>query len=96
MKEENMAEVLRAVAHPSRIKILQILGRNQKCVKDLEQLVNIKQSNLSQHLRILKDRGIVECERRGMEVCYRIKNRKILDVIMCAKKFFTPGGKDDE
>ena len=91
-----MAEVLRAVAHPSRIKILQILGRNQKCVKDLEQLVNIKQSNLSQHLRILKDRGIVECERRGMEVCYRIKNRKILDVIMCAKKFFTPGGKDDE
>lgn len=96
MEEENMAEVLRAVAHPSRIKILQILGRNQKCVKDLEQLVNIKQSNLSQHLRILKDRGIVECERRGMEVCYRIKNRKILDVIMCAKKFFTPGGKDDE
>jgi len=96
LEEENMAEVLRAVAHPSRIKILQILGRNQKCVKDLEQLVNIKQSNLSQHLRILKDRGIVECERRGMEVCYRIKNRKILDVIMCAKKFFTPGGKDDE
>ena len=96
MKEESMAEILRAVAHPSRIKILQILGRNQKCVKDLEQLVNIKQSNLSQHLRILKDRGIVECERRGMEVCYRIKNRKILDVIMCAKKFFTSGGKDDE
>ena len=51
----------------------------------------MKQSNLSQHLRILKEREVLECERKGMEVCYRIKNKKILDVIRCTEKFFTSG-----
>lgn len=93
MQEEKIAEVFKALAHPSRIKILQILEeKGEKCVRELEGLIKIKQSNLSQHLRILKDREIIECERRGMEVCYRIKNRKIINVIKCARKIFIEGG----
>ncbi len=89
MQEEQIAEILRAIAHPSRIKILQILENEQRCVRDLERLVKIKQSNLSQHLRILKDKGILNCERKGMEVCYQIKEKKILDIINFMKKFLT-------
>jgi len=89
LQEEQIAEILRAIAHPSRIKILQILENEQRCVRDLERLVKIKQSNLSQHLRILKDKGILNCERKGMEVCYQIKEKKILDIINFMKKFLT-------
>ena len=89
MQEEQIAEILKIIAHPSRIKILQTLENEQRCVRDLEELVKIKQSNLSQHLRILKDKGILSCERRGMEVCYQIKEKKILDIIKFIKKFLT-------
>lgn len=89
MQEDRIAEVFKALAHPSRIRILQILEeKGEKCVRELERLVKIKQSNLSQHLRILKERGIIECERKGMEICYRIKNKKVMNVIKCAEKFF--------
>lgn len=85
MQENKIAEVFKALAHPSRVRILQILEeKGEKCVRELERLVKIKQSNLSQHLRILKDRGIIECERKGMKICYRLKNKKIMDVIKCA------------
>lgn len=92
MQEDQIAEVLKALAHPSRIRILEVLEKGPKCVKELEKLVMIKQSNLSQHLRILKDRGILECKREGMEVCYQIRDRRILNVIKCVEKFFTSGG----
>jgi len=77
MQEYIEADILKVLGHPSRIKILKALEKRHRCVKDLEATVGIKQSNLSQHLRILKDKGILECERRGMEVCY------------CVKKFLT-------
>jgi len=82
MQEYVVAGVLKVLGHPSRIKILKALEKGHRCVKDLEATVGIKQSNLSQHLRILKDKGILECERRGMEVCY----------IACVRKFLTQGG----
>jgi len=92
LQEYQIAEILKALSHPSRIKILQVLEKGEMCVGELEGLIKIKQSNLSQHLRILKDRRILECERRGMEVCYWIRDRKVLDVIKSAKNFFTRGG----
>jgi len=95
MKEERCAEVLKAIAPPSRIKIIKVLEKGQKCVKELEELIGIKQSNLSQHLRILKDKGIIDCRRRGMEVCYRIKDRGILEIINCLENLFARGRGDD-
>lgn len=88
MQENDIAEIFKALGHPSRIRIIQTLTPEGKCVRELERLLGIKQSNLSQHLRMLKDRGVVECEREGMKVCYRIKNKKIIKVIDCANKFF--------
>jgi len=91
LQEDQIAGILKALAYPSRIGILQVLEKGERCVRELEKLLNMKQSNLSQYLRILKERKVLECERKGMEVCYRIKNKKILDVIRCTEKFFTSG-----
>jgi len=91
LQENEIAEIFKVLSHSSRIKILRVLEKDEGCVRDLEQCVRIKQSNLSQHLRILKDKGIVECERNGMEVCYRIKDKKIMTIIKYVEKFLTSG-----
>lgn len=88
MSEDQIAEILKALAHPSRIKILQALKEDAKCVRELEEILKIKQSNLSQHLKILRNRGILECERKGIEVCYRIKNETVLEIIKCVDKLY--------
>jgi len=92
MREEITADFLKVLGHPSRIKILTSLENGSRCVRDLESVVGITQSNLSQHLRILKDKGILEHERRGTEICYWIKNRNALDIIRFAEKLFTERG----
>jgi len=92
MREEITADFLKLLGHPSRIKILTSLENGYKCVRDLESVVGITQSNLSQHLRILKDKGILEHERRGTEICYRIRNRNALDIIRFAEKLFAERG----
>jgi len=92
MREKITADFLKVLGHPSRIKILTSLENGYKCVRDLESVVGITQSNLSQHLRILKDKGILEHERRGAEICYWIKNRNALDIIRFAEKLFTERG----
>jgi len=88
MSEDQIAEILKALAHPSRIKILQALKEDAKCVRELEEILKIKQSNLSQHLKILRNRGILEYERKGIEVCYRIKNETVLEIIKCVDKLY--------
>ena len=92
MEQETIADFLKVLGHPSRIKILTSLENGYRCVRDLESVVGITQTNLSQHLRILKDKGILEHERRGTEICYWIKNRNALDIIRFAEKLFTERG----
>lgn len=88
-----MAEILEALGHPSRIKILQVLEKDERSVGGFEKIVKIQQSNLSQHLRILEDRGILECQRTGMEVYYRIKDEEGIDIIRCGGRFSAQGGQ---
>jgi ArsR family transcriptional regulator len=85
VSESQVAQILKALAHPHRIRIVQALEKREHCVHELERRLQIKQSNLSQHLRILRDQGILDCQRRGMIVCYRIHNRRVLDVIKSSR-----------
>ena len=81
MRTEAMAGLLRVLGHPSRLRILLALQERQRCVKVLMDALGIRQSNLSQHLRILRDAGVVGCQRRGVEVCYRIQDERALHII---------------
>lgn len=87
VSESQVAQMLKALAHPYRIRIVQALEKREQCVHELEHRLQIKQSNLSQHLRILREQGILDCQRRGMIVCYRIHNRRVLDVIDSSLKY---------
>jgi len=66
------ATVLKALADETRLRILESLLAEEKCVSDLVRELNCPQPHVSHHLRILRDSGVVEGIREGKQVCYRI------------------------
>ena len=66
---------LESLAHPVRLQLLDVLARNEGrvCVCDLEAAVPVKQPTVSHHLRLLREAGLVESEKVGQWVYYRIK-----------------------
>ena len=69
---ERAADVLRALSHPTRLRIINILGDGELCVKRLEEILEISQPSVSQHLSRLRYAGLIESERKGHLVCYRL------------------------
>ena len=66
------ATILRALAHPVRLQILNALARQPACVSELEAMTGRRQSYVSQQQAILRAAGLVRCEKRGLQVCYRL------------------------
>lgn len=75
------AKILKALAHPARLHIISMIREKQPCVRALEEALGLAQSNISQHLSLLRHIGIVEAERDGNQVCYRIKNEQVLKLM---------------
>ncbi|MBN2482969.1 MAG: winged helix-turn-helix transcriptional regulator [Candidatus Omnitrophica bacterium] len=67
------AEMLKALAHPTRLMILQALLKKKGCVKDLEKSLAKPQANISQHLAILRKEGIIGFVAQGKSRCYYLK-----------------------
>ncbi len=75
------ARILKALAHPTRIQLLHLIKKQYPCVKAMEEAMGLTQPNISQHLSLLRNIGIVEAERNGNHVCYRIKNDTVLKLL---------------
>lgn len=80
---EERAKVVKAMAHPSRLMIIDDLSRGERCVCDLRDLVGADMSTVSKHLTVLKNAGIVEDEKRGKWVYYRLKVPCVLNFFQC-------------
>jgi len=78
------SEILKALAHPARVLIVHALTGGDRCVCELNALVDIDQSNISRHLAVLKRAGIVADRREGMKVFYHLKAPCILNALKCA------------
>lgn len=80
---------LKAMAHPLRLKILCILGgTTEVSVQDIVDQVGTSQSNISQHLSILRDKGIIASRKDANKVYYRISDPKILQLISSMRVAF--------
>ncbi len=80
-----VGDLLQAFSNITRIKIIICLGEKEKNVTRLIDHCNLSQSALSQHLAKLRDAGIVECERKGKEIIYSVKDK---DVVRIAKEIY--------
>ncbi len=75
------ADILKAIAHPTRIKILQQLQEGERCVCEIFPALNIEQPNVSRHLSILKKEGIVSSRKEGLKVIYRVNDQRIFKIL---------------
>lgn len=88
MKElESSVRIFKALGHPIRYKIVKFLYDGPKCVCKLNENIEFSQANLSQHLKILKDAGILKSEKVGMNIHYRISSEQIKNIIDSVDKF---------
>lgn len=79
---------LKAMSHPLRLKILCTLGVDRVSVQDIVEQVGTTQSNISQHLRILRDRGILTCHKDANRVYYRVENEQTLQLIKMLREIY--------
>ena len=75
-----IAEVLKAMADPTRLKILHSLHNGERCVSEILENVGGSQANVSKHLSVLKRAGLVDCRRDGLNVFYRIIDEGVFTI----------------
>lgn len=88
---EERAKVVKAMAHPSRLMMIDELSRGERCVCDLRELVGADLSTVSKHLSVLKKVGIVEDERRGKQIYYRLRVPCVLNFFHCIESVIEAG-----
>lgn len=69
---QQLSDVFKALGHPTRLWIVRKLEQGECCVQDLVTGTDEEFSTISQHLNVLKHSGVVECERRGKQIFYRL------------------------
>ena len=77
------AGVIKAMAHPSRLMIIDALSEGERCVCELQELVGSDLSTVSKHLSVLRNSGIVAGRKEGLQVFYRLRVPCILNFFGC-------------
>lgn len=85
---ERAARSLKAMSHPLRLKILCTLGDKEASVQDIVEHVGTSQSNISQHLAILRDKAILACRKDANRVYYRVGDMRTLRLISMMRDVF--------
>ena len=69
---DHLTRLVKAMAHPSRLLIMEALMQGEQCVNDLTEMAGCDVTTLSKHLAVMKKAGLLICERRGLQVFYQI------------------------
>lgn len=78
------AEILKAIAQPTRLKILEFLKSGERCVCEIFPAIGEEQSNTSRHLNLLQASGILQRRKDGVKIMYRIKHQEVLEILELA------------
>jgi DNA-binding transcriptional ArsR family regulator len=85
-KVEEAAEILKCVAHPLRIRIIELLESREMAVGELQERLGVSQSLTSQQLTQMKARGILKSRKNGNQVYYCVDRPEVIQVINCIRK----------
>jgi len=91
MSVERMAELLRAMGHPVRVKVIETLAIRDTCFCEMQAALNLEQSALSQHLQVLRRMGLVSSKKAANQTMYRLTNLH-LPALLEAARLATEGG----
>lgn len=96
-KYESRARIIKAMAHPTRLFIVDELAKSgERCVCELTEMIGADMSTVSRHLAILKGVGIVEDDKRGAQVYYRLRVQCVLNFFECVESVLKCNAKDQQ
>ena len=84
-KYKHQARIIKALAHPTRLFIVDELSRGERCVCEITDLIGVEMPTVSRHLGVLKSAGILEDEKRGLQVFYRLRVPCVLNFFKCVE-----------
>ncbi len=82
-KYSAQAKVHKALAHPTRLFIVEELSFRERCVQELTSMIGVEMPTVSRHLSVLKNAGIVEDDKRGAQVFYRLRTPCVMNFFRC-------------
>lgn len=91
---EVRAKIIKALAHPARLAMVDALRDGARCVCEIRDVVGSDMSTVSKHLSILKNAGIVQDEKRGVQVYYGLRCPCVVDFFECAEKVLMTTAKE--
>lgn len=83
---EKQAEIAKAVAHPLRIAVIDFLRDGEKCVCDIAEHIGSERSNVSRHLSVMVNAGVLSCRKEGLKVFYCLRTPCVVDFLGCATR----------
>jgi len=81
MDLEHKALILRTIGHPVRLRIVAGLASRCACVKEIWECLEMPQAVVSQHLKVLKENGVLESRREGTRVCYSVRDDMLKELV---------------
>jgi ArsR family transcriptional regulator len=91
---EARAKIIKAMAHPTRLFIVEELSRRKRCVYELTKMIGADISTVSKHLAVLRNSGIVDDEKRGVQVYYSLKCPCVLHFFTCVESVLESTAKE--
>lgn len=82
-KYKKRSEIIKALAHPTRLFIMDFLSGGERCVCEIVEQVGVDISTISKHLSVMRNAGLIEDEKRGLNVFYKLTCPCILDLFNC-------------
>ena len=72
------SNLLKAISHPKRLEIIQLLREQELCVNEILEMLGLPQANLSQHLKVLRNAGVVNTRKEGKQIYYKLAHTKFV------------------
>ncbi|MEK7995127.1 MAG: metalloregulator ArsR/SmtB family transcription factor [Planctomycetota bacterium] len=93
---EKQAEIAKAMAHPLRIAIVDFLKDGEQCVCDIARRVRSERSNVSRHLSVMVNAGLLESRKDGLKVIYKLRTPCILEFLSCTGRLLKEQARDND
>jgi ArsR family transcriptional regulator len=93
---ESQAEVLKALAHPVRVAIIDYLKDGRQCVCDIADRIGSQRSNVSKHLSLMVNAGVLQCSKEGLKVMYQLKTPCVINCLDCITKCLKQKAKENQ
>ena len=93
---QKQADVAKAIAHPLRIAIIDFLKDGRQCVCDIAEHIGSERSNVSRHLSVMVNAGVLDYRKEGLKVIYKLKTPCILEFFSCVSRVLKQQARDNQ